>query len=554
MEKLLYQEGIADNLRFMVLEVVKQVENAQRVLDSPNPKLVESIESRDDYIDNLKSVIENKSFSAIHRLGSAERRSVDLLRAVTTVSSNLERLADYAVNIVAQTEYLTDSTFIKRYRYNTFFRHVLAALDMVFKALIHQDMSLAFKICRSESILDLLYKKQFDRILVELRSGKNTGDLITSHLILRYLERMGDALLNVGEAIIFAAVGEKFKIHQYEALRDNLENSGMEVPVSDVEFQSIWGTRSGCRISKVANRNQPAEGASRSSDGVLFKEGSRQKLLQEKENIQRWEQIMPGLPPKVLAHQEEGTQASLLIEFLGGCNFQDVVLTTDMDIVRNACFLLEQTVAHIWELTVERQPASTRFIQQIRNRLDDIFHLYPGFREEQRSMGDKRIPSLTELLDLAEPLELELQAPFTVFIHGDFNINNIIYDHSNQCVHYIDLHRSKQTDPLQDISVFMVSNFRLPVFDEDLRARLNWTTRHMHQFAREQAADYGDAQFQARLTLGLARSLITSTRFELNPRFAKDMFLRGIYLLQRLLDHRGRPWESFQLPLEAVLY
>ena len=52
MEKALHKEGIADNLRFMLLEVTKQVENTKKVLDTPDPKLVESIESRDDYIDN----------------------------------------------------------------------------------------------------------------------------------------------------------------------------------------------------------------------------------------------------------------------------------------------------------------------------------------------------------------------------------------------------------------------------------------------------------------------------------------------------------------------
>jgi len=554
LERLLLQEGIADNFRFMVLEVIKQVENSQRILDMPNPRLFDTMESRDDYIDNLKSIIENKCFSAIHRLGGAERRAVDLLRALTTVSINLERIADYAVSVVAQTEYLADKQFIKRYKYHAFFKHVLSALDMVFKALISQDVALAFKICRVESILDLLYKKQFDRILVHLRSGKDTGDLITSHLILRYLERMGDALLNIGEAIIFAALGEKFKIHQYEALKETMTQSGMEVPISDIEFHSIWGTRSGCRISQVQQRKETPEGPNRSEHGVLFKEGATRKLHQERENIERWERIIPGLPPKILAFQEEGAQASLLTEFLGGCNYQDVLLTTKMETLRNATFLIEQLLTEIWDLTAEPGPVSSGFMKQLKNRLDDIYKLHPSFRDVPKHINSLRIHSLDELITEAESLDQSLTAPYSVFVHGDFNINNIIYDHVNQEIHFIDLHRSAQSDPLQDISVFIASNVRLPVFDRMLRARLNWVVRSMYNFARDAALQKGDTTFDARLALGLARSFLTSTRFELNAKFAKELYLRGVYLLNRLLEHRGPTHEDFKLPQEILLY
>ena len=217
MENKLHKEGIADNLRFMVMEVTKQVENTQKALEDPTAKRIEAIESRDDYIDNLKSVIENKCYSAINNHDST-KRDVDLMRAVNMIASNLERIGDFAVNIVGQLEYLKKHEFIHRYQPGTFFKEVLSTLEITYKAITQLDMSLAFKICGAESKLDMLYKVQFDRILSELRSGMETESLVTCHLILRYLERMGDSLLNIGEAIIFAAVGEKFKIRQYEAL------------------------------------------------------------------------------------------------------------------------------------------------------------------------------------------------------------------------------------------------------------------------------------------------------------------------------------------------
>ncbi|THB69889.1 MAG: phosphate uptake regulator PhoU [Desulfovibrio sp.] len=553
MEHTLSREGIAENLRFMVLEVTKQVENTQRVLDEQSDKLMESIESRDDYIDNLKSVIENKCFSAIHRSDATDKRTVDLLRAVNTVVTNLERIADFAVNIVAQTGHLKKHKFIKRYNYQAFFKEILAALDLVYKAVVKQDMSLAFRICRSEFTLDHLYKVQFDRILGELRSGRETENLITSHLILRYLERMGDALLNVGEAIIFAAVGEKFKIRQYEALKETLAVSGIETPITDVEFHSIWGTRSGCRIGAVAGRSKGASGEG-ADTGALFKEGNRKKLLQERSNINSWEAILPGLPPRVLAFQEEGGQASLLIEFLGGCTFQEVLLGAEWDIVENAIFLIEQTLVSVWEATQAYGPNPLDFIGQITSRLDDVYRLHPSLRQERKNIGVLTAPCLEEMLPKAREIEKGLEAPYSVFIHGDFNINNIVYDHSTQKVHYIDLHRSRQTDPMQDISVYIVSNFRLPIFEPALRQRLNRVALRMFDFAREYAGAHEDEEFTARLALGLARSFITSSRFELNPKFARTMFQRGVYLLERIIEHEGRPWSDFDIARTVLTY
>lgn len=565
LENVLQKEGIAENLRFMVIEVVKQVENTRKVLETMDPKIIESVTARDDYIDNLKSVIENKCYSAINRSGPRNPRSVDILRASITVSTNLERIGDFAVNIVGQSEYLKDKDFIQRFDLPKFFDAVLTALNQVFTAMIRQDMSQAFKICRSEFTLDFLYKIQFDRILNELRSGKETENLITSHLILRYLERMGDSLLNIGEAIIFAALGEKFKIRQYEALRETLAKSGVEVPISEVEFHSIWGTRSGCRIGLVTDRSRSQKedtgcdvegGGERveKASGVLFKEGNRKKLLQEMENINRWESILPGLPPKVLAHQEDGSQASMLIEYLSGCTFQDVVLTAEAEIIENALFLLEQTLLSVWEHTITMAPIEAGFIKQMESRLDDVLRLYPNFEWATKTIGSMEIVSFDDMLKQARDIENELESPYSVFIHGDFNINNIVYDHEAQRIHFIDLHRSKLADPLQDISVFVVSNYRLPIFDLYSRARLNRVAKRIYHFSKDFGVEHGDTTFDARLALGLARSFITSTRFELNMHFAKDMFLRGVYFLEKLLDHKGRPWDEFVLSEDALVY
>ncbi|EPR41940.1 PhoU domain containing protein [Desulfovibrio sp. X2] len=540
-------QDLEQNIRFMLLEVTKQMEGTLKALESPSEAAIEKIENRDNYIDNMKSVIENICFSRLHGGETLSKRGVDRLRATHIISNNLERLADHAVNIVRQTRFLTDGEFIKRYEYRPFFDEIFSALEKVYDALFRQDMSLAFKICLSESNLDMLYKKQFDRILNELRAGVETGNLITTVFIFRYLERVGDALLNVGEAIIFYILGEKFKIHQYNALRDTLAAAGREVPISDVEFQSIWGTRSGCRIGRVrGGRDGGAD-----SQGVIFKEGEARKLIQEKINIERWDEIMPGLPPRIVALREEGASASLLLEFLSGCTIQDIVLAGEKQYLGDALLLLEETASEVWEFTKQDTPVNADYIGQCLSRLPDVYRLYPDFDTPVRMIGEVAIPPLRGLLGEARQLDRALAAPFSVFIHGDFNINNIVYDHANQRIHYIDLHRSAQSDYLQDLSVFMVSNFRLPIFDDAARERIRMVISEIYNFGREFARKHGDATYDARLCLGLIRSLLTSVRFELNRKFAKTMYLRGVFLLEKLVTSH-RPPEEFRLPLDAL--
>ena len=535
-------KSLEDNFRFMVLEVVKQVENTKRFLDHPGTVKAEAIENRDDYIDNLKSVIENDCFSRIHGQ-YLDKRTVDRIRAINIVSNNLERLADHAVNIVGQTAHLSDPAFMHNYDYASSFDEILNALGRLQTALIKQDMGLAFRICTSEFNLDSLYKQQFDRILTQMRSGAQTGNLITTLFIFRYLERMGDALLNMGEAIIFAITGEKFKIHQYTALAEVLGQAGPDLG-ERVDFQSIWGTRSGCRIGKVMKESEKGPAQS-----LIFKEGSRDKLLTEKKNIDRWEAVMPGLPPKVQALQEDGGSVSLLIEYLGGCTYQDVVLSAEWETMKNATYLVFDTVSEIWEATLKNQPVRADFSGQAKKRLPDVYRLHPWLETKSKSLAGIEIPTPEELLQRAVKVEQDLCAPLSVFIHGDFNINNIVYNHQEQRIHYIDLHRSADSDYVQDVSVFLVSNFRLPVFQEHGRAKLDFVEANFLEFARSFAARHGDETFEARLGLGLARSLMTSARFELNKPFARKMFHRGIYMLQQVLKHaETKPMQEFTLP------
>jgi hypothetical protein len=120
-------------------------------------------------------------------------------------------------------------------------------------------------------------------------------------------------------------------------------------------------------------------------------------------------------------------------------------------------------------------------------------------------------------------------------------------------VHFIDLHRSRRLDYVQDVSVFLVSNHRLQVFSAPVRKRIDRVTVRFFEFAESFAHSAEDKTFEARLAFGLARSFATSTRFVLDEEFAKSMFLRARYLLERLLAHDAQRLSEFRIPKEVLV-
>jgi phosphate uptake regulator/aminoglycoside phosphotransferase len=542
--------SVRENFKFLALEVTKLLDDTRLMLVDPREEVMAKIVARDDYVDNLKTMIENKCFRLLTNQ-ELDDGTVDLIRAINVATNNLERIADFGVNIVGQIGYLTSLETLHRFDASPFFDATFSALAVVEDALFRRDMSLALQICRSELEIDELYLCVFRQIMADLRSGDAPEDLVTTLFIYRYLERTGDALLNIGEAAIFATVGEKLRVSEFQALEETLALANSADPdvslgldLSEVDYHGIWETRSGSRIGMIHARDS-------SKRSVVFKEGRTQKVHEEKLALERWEQLEPGLPPRVFGYHDHGDKASLLLEYLQGDTFQRIMLDSDGRVCTSAYMMVIETIGRVWDQTLERTPCTPTFVRQLASRLPDVLKVHPEFCTKHARIGRLNIPGFEALLDEAQVLDTELIAPFRVLIHGDFNTDNIIVNLPQRRVHLIDLHRSRPFDYLQDVSVFIVSNFRLKIFDPAPRRRLDQVSREFYTFAQEFGRAHGDTAFDARLALGLARSLLTSTRFELDPSFSRTMMLRSRYLLEQLLEYRAAHgsdnWANFTL-------
>ena len=544
--RTIQQEGLEENLRFLILEVHKQILATRDYLAAPTPGARDGVVSKDDYIDNLKNIIQRKCFTLAGQSHNENGALVEFLKAVDVVTVNLERIADFCENILAQGAYV-DVEVLKREDFTAFFDAILDAVSKIQSATLGKDAQTALEICKAEHVTDCLYAVALQRIIRKLKKGRDVESWVTILFIYRYLERMGDSLLNIGEAILSACLGERIKIDQFRALEDTLGMSATGQTIADVTLEPVAETRSGCRIGRVRSKS--------GADGrlVIFKEGSIRKLTQEKANAEQWDKVLPGIAPHIFAFHDHGESGSILFEYLPGHTFEELLLSGDAGEARDALRALCQAMSEVWTRTREATPIKPHFVGQIASRLRDVYAIHPEFRSQVLGIGTLDVPSFDALLLQAQDLDDLLEAPFSVFIHGDFNVDNVIYRKEGQRVHFVDLHRSRRMDWLQDVSVFLVSNFRLQVFDHPVRDVISTVMQDFFEFAHTTAAQSGDTTFAARLGLGVARSFVTSSRFVLDPAFAKVMFLRARYLIEQLLVHDRDNLASFTFPQEVLV-
>jgi phosphate uptake regulator/aminoglycoside phosphotransferase len=545
---LLLDEELRRNFRFLVLEVIKQIASAQRYLAGEPDVDVDRLASRDDYIDHLRTQIENKCFALLRQRPRIEKPTVDFLRSATTITTNLERIADHAVSIVYHARSLEGTRLLESYAPDVFFETVFRSLQEVVRAFENVDTAGAVRIADGELELDELYKDRFERIMVDLEGGGKPRTLIRALLIFHYLERIGDALQNIGEAIISAEVGERMKMRAYRELAGSLDRPVGDRAMDEVRFERVWGTRSGAQIGRVKAAELAGTGGA-----AIFKQGDPKKLRKERAAMDRWSRVAPGLAPLVIKYNE-AERDSMLLQYLEGRTLLELVLNAKPQYVKDVLKRVQDTLVRVWLDTREDGPIYPRFLQQLAARLPDVYSVHPYFEGESEEISGLQVRTLEQLVASGRDLDEVLVAPFSVLGHGDFNLDNVIFNDTTGSVHFVDLHRSTRMDYTQDVSVFLVSNFRVPEFRPRRRAQINRVIEQQLEWARGFASQQGDTTFEARLALGLVRSLVTSTRFDIRRSFAEEMLMRGLYLLERLSGVQNGTFETFQLPDDILIY
>lgn len=536
-------KGIRDNLRFLLVETGSQVEHLQSFFETCSPSVARRVLDRSGYASNLKDRIHD---SCYRDMSGASTRKAVTLRTAQQIATNLLWISELCSDCIRQFGYLDDQQRLCSDDFTGDLQQVIEAIGSIENALQQGDTQQALGIGRIERRLDRSFRRQLKQFTTGMKRSKQPQYLISGLFIAQAIEQMGDALLGIGEAIISSNLGQAVDMERYRMLLDSVQELGSDDLATGLELKRIAETRSGSGISAVSGQSDDK------AYRAIVKDGARRKLKEERQSVRSWHEIYPGLAPRILSYKKRGQSAALLIEHLAGQTFEQIVLHEADELVTEALKRLGKTCRSVWKETRTEEGVSAAYMDQLQRRMVDVYAVHPEFRQDKSRLCGAGIPSFDQQMRKAGKLEGRLKAPFSVYIHGDFNVDNVIYDPLEKRINFIDLHRSDYMDYVQDVSVFMVSNYRLHVLDRPLRRRIHRVAWDFCAMARRFARKSGDTTFEIRLALALARSFATSTRFILDTSLADGMFLRARYLLDRVLETPANRIERFRTPVKEL--
>lgn len=536
---------VRENLVFLIAETRAQAGNLRVRLETGSQSAAQRLLDRRGYAYNLKMRIHNGSIAVLQDEDNLSARDVFGLRAAEAIASELEWMTDLFHDSARQPRDLDGKVDFPAIVKSGMLDHLETGLDLMRQSLFEEDSKSAIRLAEIGTDLQSQHERFYQLHLKKLKQVKRQEKVVVAILIAERLKECGQILLDISEALISARFGQRMHLNRFRSLESAIE----ELAPVEPSVRGLAETKSGSAISAIDDKD---------SDQTLavFKDGQKRKLREERQSVEAWHDIFPGLAPKILSWRKRGDNASLLIEHLPGLTLEQILLNESDALLRSSLKSLGKTLKAVWKETLRKEKVLPGHMAQLQKRLPAVTSLHPDFNRPGHRIGGWRSLSLEQMIEKAAEIEAGLPSPFAVYIHGDFNLDNIICDPDSNRINFIDLHRSCYADYSQDVSVFMVSNYRLQVMDAKTRARLRMAACAMEDFAHQFASKHGDTGFSARLAFGLARSFITSTRFILDRRLATDMMQRGVYILEHLLDHHDRHGKEgmhhIQLPIKAL--
>jgi len=201
------------DLQTEVVEIVEEVTKATRqavtALITGDADAAQAIIDGDDAIDARCLGVEERVLETIATQFPVAR-DLRLLQSLTFITMHLERMADLAVNI-AKAARRTAGRQGPQTLYDLIQAQgnlVYRVLDTTREALQNRDLELARKLPELDEPIDHLYK-QFFRELARLHEEEEIEWASSMVLASRYLERIADNAVDIGERLAYLITGER---------------------------------------------------------------------------------------------------------------------------------------------------------------------------------------------------------------------------------------------------------------------------------------------------------------------------------------------------------
>jgi len=170
--------------------------------------------NNDTIIDDLEHEINNK---AIILIAKESPVAGDLRKIVVAlkISSEVERIADNAVNIAKSTLHIGQEKHIKEIV--DIPKMMDLALEMLsdsLTAFLKEDVELAKKCAAKDDKVDEMYGTLVKELMGYIQRYPNQTNQITQlAFVCRYIERLADHSTNIAEHVIYLVTGERYDLN-----------------------------------------------------------------------------------------------------------------------------------------------------------------------------------------------------------------------------------------------------------------------------------------------------------------------------------------------------
>jgi len=204
-----------DQLKDMVLTLGTLVEDRLRracaILETKDEEESRKIMTSDWEIDDMEIRVEEECLKIL-ALHQPVARDLRLIVAVIKINSELERIADIAVNLAKRILTINEKKspdFVDVLDYQPMAAKIMEMVKASLDALVTEDAALARKIFLMDDEVNRSRDMAYKTVIEEIgRRQTDAASLVNLYLIARHLERIGDRAKNIAEEIIYLVEGE----------------------------------------------------------------------------------------------------------------------------------------------------------------------------------------------------------------------------------------------------------------------------------------------------------------------------------------------------------
>lgn len=195
--------------------VEKQIYDCIDALVTQNTEKAERIMKNDDIVDEMEREIEDK---AIKLIAMQQPLAIDLrnIFTMTKIVTDLERMADHAVDVAKITLRLKDEKYVKQLvSIPKMAEIVVLMIRDALDAYVAGDVEKAYAVCKRDDEVDAIYKEVFRELLQVMIEDQNKVNQATQFIfICKWLERIADHTTNICEWTIYLVTGEKINLNE----------------------------------------------------------------------------------------------------------------------------------------------------------------------------------------------------------------------------------------------------------------------------------------------------------------------------------------------------